>query len=108
LVDLILAGTPQFRQMGECGDGEFNLISRYAQYTKDVLQSSPDHEDLMPTVLPPSKRPTAEEQTARDVVQRFQVYAIGLILLVLAVMETPSDGALALSANEYAQMMLAP
>jgi hypothetical protein len=63
----------------------------------------------MPTALPPSRRPTAEHQLARpDIMGRFQVCAIGMILLALVITGTPSDSTVLLSANDYVAMMLAP
>jgi hypothetical protein len=64
----------------------------------------------MPTAFPPSRRPTAEPQLARhaDVMVKFQVCAIGMILLALVITGTPSDSTVLLSADEYVAMMLAP
>ena len=63
----------------------------------------------MPTAFP-RRRPTAEPQLARDadVMVKFQVCAIGMILLALVITGTPLDGTALLSADDYVAMMLAP
>jgi hypothetical protein len=64
----------------------------------------------MPTAFPPSRRPTAEPRLARnaDVMMKFQVCAIGMILLALVIGGTPSNSNVLLSADDYVAMMLAP
>jgi hypothetical protein len=64
----------------------------------------------MPTAFPPSRHPTAEPQLARDadVMAKFQVCAIGMILLALVITGTPPDSTVLLSADDYVAMMLAP